>query len=465
VALAAVVATSALMQPWPLPPRPPAGAPARNASFVNNEDGSLYYSYVAKRANFSDARAACARMNGSLAMWRSADSQYAVERYLHRSGALAKYYWLGIARPRQGAPFAFVDGSSVPNIVSNGKPYAHWAWTQPTYAQAVAYSCALAWQDLAFDQYKSADRNTSSLVSMANYNTDPRYAAFKYGWTAYDCSVAYPFICQIPAANFPCMPPPSPPAPPPSPPVPPSPPAPPSCEPPCVGACKVTAAIVGAWCKLTQGASDPAQPLTQPMSGCPGAPAANTTLFCDPATDTCYVYNTAQATFNSARAACQALGGDLARWDSPDKQLAAEVGGCGAQQPWRAQLGRISAQLTPGRLRCPPAPQTYFLTMGTLTPLYYWIGIRRANTSSPFAYLDGSALPQLPSNSPYAHWNWYQPLAANHSLYNCAMAYNAYRSVGRRALGAAGSRWTLPILQLRPPRSTQCSDHYTDMRY
>ena len=106
--------------------------------------------------------------------------------------------------------------------------------------------------------------------------------------------------------------------------------------------------------------------------------------------------------------------------------------------------------------------------MGTLTPLYYWIGIRRANTSSPFAYLDGGALPQLPSNSPYAHWNWYQPLAANHSLYNCAMAYNAYRSVVRGEAGTGSCRLTVDVANpsaATPKRSTQCSDHYTDMRY
>jgi hypothetical protein len=65
---------------------------------------------------------------------------------------------------------------------------------------------------------------------MASYNTDPRYAAFKYGWTAYDCSVAYPYICQFSPEAFPCMPPPNPPSPPPLPPSPPSPPAAPSCE-------------------------------------------------------------------------------------------------------------------------------------------------------------------------------------------------------------------------------------------
>jgi hypothetical protein len=81
--------------------------------------------------------------------------------------------------------------------------------------------------------------------------------------------------------------------------------------------------------------------------------------------------------------------------------------------------------------------------MGTLTPLYYWIGIQREGAGAPFAYLDGGSLPQLPSNDPYAHWNWYQPLAANHSLYNCVMAYNAYRCAGA-AVGPGTERLQHP---------------------
>jgi hypothetical protein len=104
------------------------------------------------------------------------------------------------------------------------------AWTQRAYSQATQYNCVLAWQDLAYDEYKTSDKNVTAIVAMSNYNTDPRFAAFKYGWAAYDCAIAYPYICQIPAASFQCQPPPSPPMPPPSPPVPPSPPAPPSCK-------------------------------------------------------------------------------------------------------------------------------------------------------------------------------------------------------------------------------------------
>jgi prepilin-type processing-associated H-X9-DG protein len=59
--------------------------------------------------------------------------------------------------------------------------------------------------------------------------------------------------------------------------------------------------------------------------------------------------------------------------------------------------------------------------------MYYWTGIRRLNSSANFTFVDGSELPQAASNSPYAHWNWYQPLAANRSGYDCVMAYNAYR--------------------------------------
>ena len=59
--------------------------------------------------------------------------------------------------------------------------------------------------------------------------------------------------------------------------------------------------------------------------------------------------------------------------------------------------------------------------------MYYWIGVHRANGTSNFTFTDGGELPQLPSTSPYAHWNWYQPLAAGRQDYSCVMAYNAYR--------------------------------------
>jgi hypothetical protein len=86
----------------------------------------MYYSYVARRANFSAAQAGCAAMNGSLVMWKDGASQYDVERYLYGNKVLGKYYWQGISRPRPTAAWAYVDGSSAGQTVSNSRPYAHW---------------------------------------------------------------------------------------------------------------------------------------------------------------------------------------------------------------------------------------------------------------------------------------------------------------------------------------------------
>jgi hypothetical protein len=125
-----------------------------------------------------------------------------------------------------------------------------------------------------------------------------------------------------------------------------------------------------------------------------GAPPANATLFCEPASNQCFTYNAASHNFSASRAACLALGGDLVLYDNADKQLRVE---------------------------------TYFEKQGSLTQMYYWIGARRANASSDFTLVDGTPVPQVPTESPYAHWNWYQPIAASHPDYSCVMAYNAYR--------------------------------------
>jgi hypothetical protein len=86
----------------------------------------MYYSYVAKKANFTSAQAGCAAMNGSLVMWKDGDSQYDVERTFYQSKVLGKYYWQGISRARRTAAWAYVDGSSTGQSVSNSRPYAHW---------------------------------------------------------------------------------------------------------------------------------------------------------------------------------------------------------------------------------------------------------------------------------------------------------------------------------------------------
>jgi hypothetical protein len=93
---------------------------------VGSSQGSLYYSYVHRKANFSDAVRGCEARNGSLVMWKDGPSQYSVERYFYQHKVLGKYYWQGIRRARSTVPFAYIDGSQVSQVVSNSKPYAHW---------------------------------------------------------------------------------------------------------------------------------------------------------------------------------------------------------------------------------------------------------------------------------------------------------------------------------------------------
>jgi hypothetical protein len=66
---------------------PAAGAPANNATFTS-PDGLLYYSYMAKKANFSEAVRSCTALGGSLAMWKDGEMQYSVERYFYQVGWL-----------------------------------------------------------------------------------------------------------------------------------------------------------------------------------------------------------------------------------------------------------------------------------------------------------------------------------------------------------------------------------------
>ena len=53
-----------------------------------------------------------------------------------------------------------------------------------------------------------------------------------------------------------------------------------------------------------------------------GAPLNNGTLFCN--LDACYVYRPAMATFEAARNACQALGGDVVAYPSFEAQAVVE---------------------------------------------------------------------------------------------------------------------------------------------
>jgi hypothetical protein len=84
-----------------------------------------------------------------------------------------------------------------------------------------------------------------------------------------------------------------------------------------------------------------------------------------------------------------------------------------------------NSNISQRNLGCRPAQ--YFNYSGALTPYYYWIGVHRPFSSQPFVYTaDNSSLPQLASNSPYAHWSWVNYIAARQSLFDCVIAQGNY---------------------------------------
>lgn len=71
--------------------------------------------------------------------------------------------------------------------------------------------------------------------------------------------------------------------------------------------------------------------------------------------------------------------------------------------------------------------ERYFRASGVLTPLYYWLGASRTSAQVPYGWTrDRSAMVQGPSTAPFAHWNWYQPVARTYANYDCVLAYSAY---------------------------------------
>jgi hypothetical protein len=110
----------------------------------------------------------------------------------------------------------------------------------------------------------------------------------------------------------------------------------------------------------------------------------------------CYSYLRSNLTQPSARATCQAMGGDLVKYSSLHDQLRVEA---------------------------------YFRTSGVLSSHSYWLGVQRANATSNYTFTyDGSPLPQAPGGAadPYAHWNWHQQTAAATPGYDCALALGSY---------------------------------------
>jgi hypothetical protein len=213
----------------PSPPAPPNCAPVYNSTFFCDGTASFCYSFVKAPANFAAAAAACASMGGGLVKYDSGLQQLDVESYLNASSALTPYYyWIGIRRAGINDSYVYVqDGSALPQVASNS-PYAHWSWRQGLSAVQRGFDCVIAQGQFAYDIYLG-DETPKRQADIEYYTTnDPIYVSRKHGWNAQACNASYPYVCQVPGANFPCYPPPSPTPPPPTPPPPPMPPTPPS---------------------------------------------------------------------------------------------------------------------------------------------------------------------------------------------------------------------------------------------
>jgi hypothetical protein len=174
--------------------------------------------------------------------------------------------------------FSYLSGAPLPQVAS-AAPYAHWGWKQEALAAVSGYNCTLAWKDLAHALYYG-DATPQQQADITNYATWSADAL--YGWGAFSCnSQRHHYICSLPAALFPCQPPPVPPPPPPQPPTPPLPPSPPNCAPP-----------------------------------------TNASFVCFG--EFCYGFSAANVSYDAARQACSLLGGDLVQWRGAEQQQLVE---------------------------------------------------------------------------------------------------------------------------------------------
>jgi hypothetical protein len=231
-------------------------------------------------------------------------------------------------------------------------------------------------------------RDARALVLDAGKLPQPpaRLCPCRYGWDVADCSASYPFICESPAALYPCNPPPSPSPPPPLPPSPPMPPAPPTCS-----------------------------------------PAPNATFFCDATSTWCYSAMGAgsAANFTSASASCQGAGGALVAYTSEEAQAGVEG--------YFAVQGQLASRYWMGISR-PYIGVNYTFVDGTSVPQVRDLLADPCGTAGQRALQQALMSPptclparraQEPSASPYAHWSWYQYgfAASQDPLLNCVTAW------------------------------------------
>jgi hypothetical protein len=48
------------------------------------------------------------------------------------------------------------------------------------------------------------------------------------------------------------------------------------------------------------------------------------------------------------------------------------------------------------------------MEQGVLNASFYWVGLSRVNSSSPFRWVTSERVPTTPRRFPYAHWTWFQ---------------------------------------------------------
>jgi hypothetical protein len=299
----------------PMPPAPPSCAPRANTTFFCDALSVRCYSLVAAALPFEEARASCRRLKGGdLVRLESSAEQLDLERYFAARGALVSAYWIGANRTLAPNLYALSDGGYLPQVPSERPDYAHWGWGQQRAAALMESNCARATADASYDIYLGDPASLAQLQDMRRYLLTG--AGRKHGWLGTDCRSALPYVCEVPAASYPCKP--LPPAPPP-----PAPTAPPQAPP-----------------------APPAAPSAPAAPTC--APPSNASFFC--ADGWCYSYSRAPLIFPRAQEACRwaargaaaatALDSTPATWHA---SRTADRAHCTARHtpPWRP-------------LRCPP---------------------------------------------------------------------------------------------------------------
>jgi hypothetical protein len=202
------------------------------------------------------------RSHLSLLLPRCAPSHYCSPA---RSMLPTTSYWVGISRDDNTVPFAFIDGTTIPQTASNS-PWAHWSsqtntlaydatkatwncvqvgaegrgcsppaqrwhrsctWALPALppsrpaARATPTHAAAARattrarasphtqvrRDMAYELYVG-DETPANQVDKTKYFNSSDYV---YGWQPQDCASPLQYVCEVPPGAFPCMPPPSPP--------------------------------------------------------------------------------------------------------------------------------------------------------------------------------------------------------------------------------------------------------------